>query len=226
MIIPIVRRFRKMNRYFIIWIFFTELLISCVQTKWPISYHETDCDSLDRETIQIDSIQTLNGYFYMEQCDKIGFSQCSGCSESFKADRGLVSLDNLSIQTNYINAYYCYSRDFYNKHDSIFQEKMNGWEIFQVYQKIDSIQKDIDTSIYLPFFHRQMKRYYRKYNRDCYRFDGHFGFKKVNLELKVIHVGVRCISMPNYNQKSRHERIFIEQKCNVYHILDIKYLGP
>ncbi len=215
-----------MNRYLAIWIVFAVLLESCVQHKLPISYQEIECDILDKEDIQIDSVQTLNGYFYMEYCDKIGFSQCSGCSESFKAERSLVCLDNLIMQTNYTNSYYCYRRDVYKMLDSIIPEKMNGWEIFQVYQKIDSFQKDIDTSIYLPFFHRQMKRNYRKYKDDCYRFDGHFGFKKVNLELKVVYVGVRCIIIPNYSQKSRHESIFIKQKCHVYHILDIKYLGP
>lgn len=202
------------------------LLESCVQFKRPILNQETECDSMDRETIRIDSIQTLNAYFYMENCDKIGYSQCVACYEPYKIDRGFVLLDSPNLQTNYYKAYYCHRGDFYKMLDSIIPEKINGWEIRQVYNKIDSEQKENDTSFYLPFFYRQMKRNYRKYKRDCYRFDGHFGFKKVNLELKVIYVGVRCISMPNYSQKSRHESIWKEQKCNVYHILDMKYLGP
>lgn len=215
-----------MNRYFAIWIVFALLLDSCVQRKLPISYQETECDTLDSESIRIDSIQTLTGYFYMEHCDKLGYSQCGSCHEPYKVNRGIVHLDSLNMQTNYFQAYYCFWGGSYKMPDSIFPEKINGWEIGQVYAKIDSVQKDIDTSIYLPYFHRQMKRNYRKSRDDCYRFDGHFGYKKVNLELKVLYVGVRCVSMPNYSQKSRHESIWKEQKCNVYHILDIKYLGP
>lgn len=180
------------------------------------------CDQLSRQAVFGDTLLEFIGDFSVEVCDH-GNSFCFYCGIDQFNRAGIIQLSDHSLLKNYKKAYFIHSGKYYGLLKSKYPDAIDGLDIQQFYNRIDSIYP-IDTSFYQPFIHKDAKSSYRKSKNECDKnTDGMYHYRKVKLKIYCVDIGIRCSkSLPNFDQKKRNENTYVRLPCQTYHIIKIE----